>query len=279
MIPIGQLKSNLQFNKDLGDLVEVMKLASTLQFNQFRLRKEPRDESLGLLDDAFWTVVSSGVKSDLLFAKDDLPALFVVVTSDEGFLGELNFLLINQLLISRRAQDYAACIGQQGENYLKDAGVNFVFFDSPGDKIDSSRLAAVRNFIFKQYLKRKVGKVYIVFSRFINIAMQQIEMETLLPLPQTQSSLKPVGNLLIEPDSSSVIEGWIKMWLDFRLYQVFWSARLAELAARIMHLEGSVQELGKINSHLRMEYFKYLHGLSDKSIRELSAGRLLRKVN
>jgi F0F1-type ATP synthase gamma subunit len=110
--------------------------------------------------------------------------------------------------------------------------------------------------------------------------MQQVEMETLLPLPQAQgSALKPIPNLLIEPDPSSVIEGWIKIWLDFRLYQVFWSSKLAELAARIMHLEGSVQELGKINSHLRREYFKYLHGLSDKSIRELSAGRLLRKDN
>jgi ATP synthase F1 gamma subunit len=280
MIPIGKLKSNLEFNKNLGDLVEVMKMASTLQFNQFRLKKEPLDEPLHWLDDVFWALVSSGVKSDLLTGKDDLPALFVVVTSDEGFLGESNFLLINKLFLARRAQDHIACIGQQGENYLKEAQVDFSFFDSPGDKIDAVRLIAVRDFILKQYLKRSVGKVYIIFSRFVNIAMQQTEMETLLPLPKAQgSALKPIRNLLIEPDPSSVIEGWIKIWLDFRLYQLFWSSKLAELAARIMHLEGSVQELGKINSHLRREYFKYLHGLSDKSIRELSAGRLLRKVN
>jgi len=280
MIPIGKLKSNLLFNKNLGDLVEVMKLASTLQFNQFRLRKEPSDEPLHLLDDVFWALVSSGVKSDLLIVNDELPALFVVITSDEGFLGELNFLLINKLLTSRRTQDHTACIGQQGENYLKEAQVNFSLFDSPGDKIDSARLAKVRDFILKEYSKRSVGKVYIIFSRFVNIAMQQIEIETLLPLPKAQSAaLKPVSNLLIEPDFSLVIEGWMKAWIDFRLYQVFWSSKLAELAARIMHLEGSVQELGKISSHLRMEYFKYLHGLSDKSIRELSAGRLLRKAN
>jgi len=46
-----------------------------------------------------------------------------------------------------------------------------------------------------------------------------------------------------------------------------------------MHLEGSIQELTKINQHLRMEYFKYLHGLSDKLIRELYAARVVRRNN
>jgi len=41
-----------------------------------------------------------------------------------------------------------------------------------------------------------------------------------------------------------------------------------------MHLEGSGQELTRINQHLRMEYFKYLHGLSDKTIREIAAARM-----
>ena len=36
MINIAQLKQNLDFNRDLGELIEIMRLASTSQFNQFR---------------------------------------------------------------------------------------------------------------------------------------------------------------------------------------------------------------------------------------------------
>ena len=278
MIPVGKLKSNLQFNKNLGDLVEVMKLAATLQFNQFRLREEPSEDYIHLLDDVFGALLSAGAKSDLLTAKDNLPALFLLVSSDEGFLGELNFLLVNRLLSSRRQQDNIICVGAQGVNYLREIQVAFSFLESPGEKLDSQRIAAVRDYILSEYLKRNIGKVYVVYSRFINITVQQVELEALLPLPEARSSpAKLVRHLLIEPDIDSVIEGWIKAWLDFRLYQIFWSSKLAEFAARIMHLEGSVQELNKINSHLRMEYFKYLHGLSDKSIRELTAARLLGK--
>ena len=268
----------MQFNRNLGDLIEVMKLAATTQFNQFRLHQEPSADFIRQLDEVFGVLTSAGIPSDLLLPNESLPALILLVSSDEGFLGELNFLLVNRLLDIKRPQDNVLCVGNQGANYLKEIEVGFTFFESPGEKIDSLRLGKIRDYIFKQYLKRAVGRVYVVFSRFISITAQQIELETLLPLAQTSvSSSRPLHNLLIEPDARSVIEGWIKVWLEFRFYQIFWSSKLAEFAARIMHLEGSVQELGKINSHLRMEYFKYLHGLSDKSIRELSAARLLGK--
>jgi ATP synthase F1 gamma subunit len=276
MIPVGKLKANLQFNKNLGDLVEVMKLAATLQFNQFRLTQEPSEDFIRLLDDVFGVLLSSGIKSDLLTPKENLPALLLLVSSDEGFLGELNFLLVNRLLDAKRQQDNIACVGQQGANYLRELQLSFSFFDSPGEKLEPQLLAKVRDYLLSQYLSATVGRVYAVYSRFINITAQQVELETLLPSPRTPgASSGSLPHLLVEPNAQVVIEGWVKSWLDFRLYHIFWSSKLAEFAARIMHLEGSVQELTKINNHLRMEYFKYLHGLSDKSIRELSAARLL----
>ena len=278
MIPIGRLKSNLQFNKDLGDLVEVMKLAATSQFNQFRLRQEPNESFIQILDDAFGALFASGVKSDLLIPKENLPSLLLLISSDEGFLGELNFLLVNKLLSNRRQQDIIVCTGRQGANYLKEIQVDHLFFDSPGEKIDTQLLANIRDYLLGQYVKLQVGRVYVVYSRFTNITVQQVELETLLPLSaRVGVSSKPIPYLLVEPDAQEVIKGWIKTWLDFRLYQIFWSSKLAEFAARIMHLEGSVQELGRINNNLRMEYFKYLHNLSDKSIRELTAARLIGK--
>lgn len=276
MIPVGRLKSNLQFNKNFGDLVEVMKLAATSQFNQFRLSQEPSGEFSQLLDDVFGVLFSSGASSGLLSPKENLPSLLLLVSSDEGFLGELNFLLVNKLLSGRRQSDFIACAGRQGANYLKEIQVNFSFFVSPGEKIEAQSFAKIRDYLLSQYLERKVGRVCVVYPRFINITSQQAELETLLPLSaKTDASSKPILHLLLEPNPERVIEGWIKCWLDFRLYQIFWESKLAELAARIMHLEGSVQELGKINSRLRMEYFKYLHSLSDKSIRELTAARLI----
>ena len=279
MIPIGKLKQNLLFNKNLGDLIEVMKMAATLQFNQFRVHQEPAENFSILLNSAYGALPLDASTDSFFNPPSNLPGLFVLVSSDGGFLGELNTLLINRLLDSKRQQDEIVVLGQQGINYLNEAKVSFLNFESPGDKLDIQKIGLLRDYLAKRYFKHEVNRVTVIYSRFINITSQQVEIENLLPLERKENVVRKGKEILIEPDIKSVLEGWIKLWLDFRFYNIFWSSKLAEYAARIMHLEGSVQELTKINQHLRMEYFKYLHGLSDKSIRELSAARLVRRNN
>ena len=279
MIPIGKLKQNMLFNKDLGDLVEVMKLAASVQFNQFRVYQEPKENFYTLLNSAY-SSLPLNVSTDSFFnPPSNLPGLVILVSSDGGFLGDQNVLLINRLLDIKRAQDEVVVLGQQGINYLNEAEIDFISFESPGDKLDSHKIDLLGDYLVKRYFKQEINRVSVIYSRFVNITTQQPEIEYLLPLERKENVVPKGKEILIEPDIKSVLEGWIKLWLGFRFYNIFWSSKLAEYAARIMHLEGSVQELEKINFRLRQEYFKYLHGLSDKSIRELSAARLVRRNN
>lgn len=279
MIPIGKLKQNMFFNKNLGDLIEVMKMAATLQFNQFRVHQEPTEKFSTLLNSAYSFLPLDLLTRSFFNPPANLPGLIILVSSDGGFIGELNTLLVNRLLDTKRPQDEIIVLGQQGINYLNEAKIDFVSFESPGDKLDFQKIGLLRDYLAKRYFKHEISQVSVIYSRFINITVQQTEIENLLPLEYKENVVRKGKEVLIEPDIKSVLEGWVKLWLDFRFYHIFWSSKLAEHAARIMHLEGSVQELTKINQHLRGEYFKYLHGLSDKSIRELYAARVVRRNN
>jgi len=279
MIPIGKLKQNLLFNKNLGDLIEVMKMAATLQFNQFRVHQEPKENFYKLLNFAYSALPLDASTNSFFSPQANLPGLFVLVSSDGGFLGEQNTLIMNRLLDTKRKQDEIVVLGQQGSNYLNEAKISFVGFESPGDKLDTQKIGLLRDYLAKRYFKQEISRVTVIYSRFVSITAQVTEMENLLPLERKDNVVIKGREILVEPSVKLVLEGWIKLWLDFRFYHIFWSSKLAEYSARIMHLEGSVQELAKINQNLRMEYFKYLHGLSDKSIRELSAARMVRKNN
>lgn len=279
MIPIGKLKQNLLFNKNLGNLIEVMKMAATLQFNQFRLLQEPAENFSVLLNSAYSAIPLDSSTNSFFNPPANLPGLLVLVSSDGGFLGEQNTLLVNRLLLAKGKQDEIVVLGQQGINYLNEAKEKFISFESPGDKLDSQKIGLLGDYVAERYFKQKVNRVTVIYSKFININVQQTEIENILPLERMEPRGYKSKDLLVEPNIKSVLEGWIKIWLDFRFYHIFWSSKLAEHAARIMHLEGSVQELSKLNQHLHMEYFKYLHGISDKSIRELSAARMVRRNN
>jgi F-type H+-transporting ATPase subunit gamma len=277
MIPAVKLKQNLRFNQDLDELVEVMKLAATLQFNQFRSRPEPSLKTPPLLEAVFGQITQEQKDHPLLRPKNDLPIALVLVSSDEGFLGELNSLLAGRVLEARRSQDIIMACGRQGADYLRELSVNFSPFMAATDKLDFKEIEPLRDHIFGLYAKGEVGGVRVVYARFVNLSLQQIESEQLLPLAIPVYQPDQAKEILIEPDSRAVILGWIKLWLGFKLYQIFWSAKLAELSARIMHLESSSQELTRISQHLKLEYFKHLHNLSDKTIREISASRLMRR--
>ncbi len=277
MIPIGKLKQNLLFNKNLGDLIEVMKMAATLQFNQFRLHQEPSESFSTLLNRAYNLLPLDLSTKKFFNPAENLPGLVVLISSDGGFLGELNSLLISRLLDSKRNDDIIVVLGQQGINYLNEARIGCISFESPGDKLDTGKIGLLRDYLTERYFEQEISQVSVIYSKFINITTQQIEIENLLPLERKQNVVPKGKEILIEPNIKSVLKGWIKLWLDFRFYHIFWSSKLAEFAARIMHLEGSIQELNRINQHLKLEYFKYLHSLSDKTIREIYASRLLRR--
>lgn len=278
MLPAVKLKQNLKFNKNLGELIEVMRLAATLQFNQFRAHQQPWSEFLSLLESVLNLISARATDNLFLKAHPNLPQAIILVSSDEGFLGELNAFLVNRLMEIRRQPDKIIVLGRQGQEYLEELKVDFIPFVLPGEKFEFKQAEALRDDILQRYLKREIGGIQIVYARFVNIALQQVESEILLPLPAFSSPNQRLGKeFLIEPNLDLVFEGWVKLWLGFRFYQTFWLSKLAEFAARIMHLEASTQELNRINRHLELEYFKYLHGLSDKAIREISASRLMRR--
>lgn len=284
MIPISKLKQNLDFNKNLNEVIEVMKLAAISQFNQFRLSHESFVEFITSLESVIGFILQQ--KTQNIFLKQaetpQLPAAIILVSSDEGFLGELNAVLVNRVIEKKREGDHIFVLGKQGEEYLSELMVHFTLLPSLADKLEFPQITALRDEIFALYAKGKISSVSVVYARFVNITAQQVEFESLLPLPAafslkvTESKLPAYkGDFLFEPDFGATVEGWVKLWLGFKLFQIFGLSKLAELAARIMHLEGSIQELNKVNQNLKLDYFKYLHGLSDKTIREIYASRLI----
>ena len=51
-------------------------------------------------------------------------------------------------------------------------------------------------------------------------------------------------------------------------------SRLAEFAARFLHLEECTQKLEDMDQKLKFKYFRLQHEITDRSIREIFAGRL-----
>ena len=291
MLPIGKLKSNLEFNKSLGGIIEALKIAASLQLRQFQEKKPLYQGFLKEFNDCLAMIESKKSTHPFFRVRKDLPRCIVGVTSDEGFLGELNTLIINALLDQRKFKDKdkIVILGERGAGYLEDIGIDCVAFPGIKDEASLGEVDNLKNYLVREYLKGGIGEVIIVYPKFISVTTQRVDILQLIPFSfelisqiqdASEEAKRPATrfeDLLLEPSISDVIDGLMNLWSRYIISDIFCSSKLSELSARLMHLDGSEQELTQVNKRLKLEYFRHVHSIADQTIREISASRFIRK--
>ncbi len=281
---------------NLGVIIETLKVAASIRLREFQSRKRLyRDFAMELRECAgMQERADIGKKkrasSPFFVLRKELPRCIVGITSDEGFLGEINTLVLNALLDNRKdkKRDSLVVLGERGEGYLRDMDVSFTAFPGISDTLRRGETEDLKRYLINGYLKRGFGEVIIVYPKFISVTAQYVEIARLLPCLFTLFSKDSRGQevldvlpqegyeqLLMEPGPVDVMDGIAGLWIGYVLEEIFWSSKLSEFSARVMHLDSSEQELSRRNRGLTLEYFRSLHTLADKNIREVSASRFL----
>jgi len=312
-----RVKKELQSTTDLMILVDVLKRVATAQFQilddqrkqsgwtRTELPSEegaadndqpPREAEWGtamvhsrrqgpplsftaLLENFLRLIPPDGCRHPF-FQEPSKPMGIVIITSNEGFLGGLNAMVIQKALSARGNQAAELIvIGERGKIYLKDLNERFSAFPGVGEHINAREVEGLRDYIVEQYLYRKFGTVQVFYPRCFSFTHWELDSFQLLPC--SRAWLKVVSSdpaePYLEPSAYSIVEYLIRLWLGRKLHEVFWQSRLSELAARANHLEASLQGLGEQKKKLTLQYFRSKHEITDTSIRESFAGVLSRK--
>ncbi len=71
------------------------------------------------------------------------------------------------------------------------------------------------------------------------------------------------------------MEYLIEIWITYVVHSIFWESKLSEWAARVLHLEGSSDEVKRQAKTARLDYFRAVHQESDKNIREIFSSSMV----
>ena len=279
MIPVAQVKKDLLYSQNLKDVIDVLKLISSSEFNRLSSNMPQEDVLKEHIISCFGLLRSVSKHNAFLVEKEKLPPAFLLISSDEGFLGEVNTCVVNAA-ITRGLKKNARFIvlGERGEQMLKDSGVEYTFFPALENDIKMDRIAEISNYVMDLYRKKEIGAFYIVYMKFKSFTSHNIEVAKMLPcdelLSHAREEKKDHSDTLVEPGPYFITEYLVKLWLESSMYHIFWSSKLSEWSIRVMRLEHSSDELKEITQNLKFKYFKSVHALSDKVIREIFAARM-----
>lgn len=297
VLPLAELKKDLEFNEEISEIVDILKNIAISYFHHLKQR-ERFEEFTSNLENFLQGVDFEGVEHPFLEAKSVQKSvrsetsgreLVVIITSDEPFVGGLNIRVINAALSEAKLRTIGlVVIGEQGRNYLEETDKPFTYFRGIDEELEYQQIKEVKDYLLSEYLKEDLKRVIVVYPHFISFSHQEVEVFQLLPyksvgseqyavdkkLPTANCQLS-AGSILIEPSLNRVADYLIRLWVGEKLYGVFYESKLSELAARAMHLEGSFLELSRIRKDLKLQYIRSLHEAMDKANRDIFASRTL----
>jgi F0F1-type ATP synthase gamma subunit len=278
MSNIAEMKKDSEFLEDLGDIIEVFKSSAVIQFAGASKRRGYLADFGGYVSDAMHMLAAQGGKGPVFDGGGTQPGCLIAVTTDEGFLGELNTAVINKAIDAvREAHMQVSVVGERGGHHLDDVSLPYSAFPGVDTTAVFPLAESIADTVCEQYFSG-AAFVRVIHPHFVSVGAQRTEDVQLLPFtPDDQERISRFAPRYasLEPNGTHVAVSLARLWVAYRLADILFDSKLAELSARIMHLEGSSQELGTMQTGLRRKFFKELHGLNDKSIREISAAKML----
>jgi ATP synthase F1 gamma subunit len=273
------VKGDMDFNKQLSALLEVLKSISVSQYKALERKIKLYDIFNKTLAGFFKFVDMPGIEHP--FVKPvKKKQIVVAITSDGGFLGGLNRQVINAALAQLADMPgKLIIIGQRGKRYANEANVAFAGFPGIKEEYRYEQAVQLRSYIIEEMIKDSIGYLKVVYPKPISFTLQRAEVVPFLPYAPTQNEgpgpAKKASQVIMESKPGDLLEYLIYLLLGNRLFEIFSLSLLSEFAARFMHLEESSQKLKEMDVKLRLEYFRIRHELIDRNMRELFSARLL----
>lgn len=279
MKTLSGIKKDLEFNRGLSSLIEVLKNIAVSQYHALEQKIKSFEKFIFTVESFFDFIDIAKVNHPFLNPQSR-PQAVVAVTSDSGLLGGLNMQVVTTAIVElEKIPGKLIVIGERGKVYARESNIPFVAFSGIKDEERHSQAMQLRDYLITNALNGAFGYLKIVYPKPVSFTVQHVETIPILPFSPSLRKLPATGeeipDLILESEPKDIVEYLISLWMGQKLYEIFGLSRLAEFAARYIHLEESLQKLKDVDNKLQLQYFRVRHELIDRNMRELFSARLL----
>ncbi|RKY28270.1 MAG: hypothetical protein DRP61_02200 [Candidatus Omnitrophota bacterium] len=278
MAVLPQVKKDMQFYQGLYSLLKVLKGIAVSQYQILEKKIKSFDKFSYVVESFLEGIDVKEVKHPFVKAVNENKAV-VAITSDSGLLGGLNMQVASLAFDELESKDdILIIVGERGKLYAQEHGLSYKGFPGITEERRLDLALTLRDYLLERVINEEVGRIVVIYPKALSLMLQKIEKYTPLPygeLAEDKGHLINLEEFIQESSLDNIVEYLVYLWVGKTLYEILGFARLAELAARFIHLEESSQKLEDLQKGLKLKYHKLRHELTDKSMRELFAARVI----
>jgi F-type H+-transporting ATPase subunit gamma len=200
----------------------------------------------------------------------------VLITSDRGLCGGLNTnlnRLAGNFILEQKVPVSVITVGTKGRDFMRrsmrDIRAEFVKL---GDRPKMDDTMPISHIVIEDYTSGLYDRVYIAYSKFVNLMNQKPTLELVLPvepavLPKTVSP-----EYIFEPNAGFVLGELLPRFVEMQVYHAVLEAIASEQSARMMAMRNATDNAYDVIADLTLTMNKARQEMITKELLDIVAG-------
>lgn len=273
---INGIKSRIKSVEGTMQITKAMELVATSKLRRAKEKVEKARPYYEVLTEAILNLKNSNDASSLLWfnPKVSKKTLYIVIAGDRGLAGGYNanvFRLTEALSknedalfipIGKKALEYfkhrKKSIASEKFGYVQDVGVG-----------DSMEIAEIASALFKS---GEVGKVSLVYTKFVSMITQTPVYEELLPFSSESEKSGEASMPVFDIDVEEMLDKLVPEYVGGIIYSAVCEASAAESGARRTSMNSANKNAEEMIGTLMLKYNRARQAVITQEITEIVSG-------
>jgi len=274
MAGLNKVKKQLKSVKSTKKLTNAMALVATSKLQKQKsildkneiFAEEFRKVLLTILSDRGYEVEDS-----IYFKNPDvINPLHIVITSNSGLCGAYNLELLKYVKNHIDKDDPIFSIGMYGTKWLMDNNYMVVKKFDDLDVLKPSVINRLIDNILRLYKEGEINSIDIVYTQYVNTLTYVPSIYRLLPLEIPKEYDK--RDIIFEPDSLTVLDRFIPMYVSSIVYTTFLESKTSENASRRSAMDSANKNAEELIDVLMLNYNQQRQAAITQEVTEITAG-------
>lgn len=201
--------------------------------------------------------------------------LIIGITSDMGLCGAYNNNVIKKVtqLIAENDNPFVVMAGNKGVNKFNFEGISMHKAISNISRIEDFSLAKdLAEEIINLYSSKRVNKVLVVYTKFVNPIVQQVEVIDLFSLEQIEKDSLYNHDLEVDGDKKQIFDSLFIQYIYSVSYYAVLNAVASEYASRRNSMDAANNNSLELIEHLNLEMNRIRQAMITQEIAEIIGG-------
>lgn len=219
---------------------------------------------------------SGGALHPLLETREVKKIAIVHITSDRGLCGGLNTNInrhTGNFIVGQDVPVSLVTVGSKGRDFMRRAQRDVrAEFTRISDRPTLLETLPISHIIIDDYTTGYIDRVYIAYSKFINMMLQQPMLELLLPvepaiIPKTEST-----EYIYEPHAQYVLGELLPRFVEMKVYHAILESIASEQSARMTAMRSATENANELITDLTLTLNKARQDMITKELLDISGG-------